>query len=54
MLLDIDVNGGCTIMEEYPDETFSIFIEPPGYDIPEKKLVLEERLIQEVMNKHFK
>ena len=46
MLLDIDVNGGCTIMEEYPDETFSIFIEPPGYDIPEKKLVLEERLIQ--------
>ena len=46
MILDIDVNGGCTIMEEYPDETFSIFIEPPGYDIPEKKLVLEERLIE--------
>ncbi len=46
MLLDIDVNGGCTVMEEYPDETFSIFIEPPGFDIPEKKLVLEERLIQ--------
>ncbi len=46
MLLDIDVNGGCTVMEEYPDETFSIFIEPPGFDIPEKKLVLEERLIR--------
>ena len=33
-------------MEEYPDNTFSIFIEPPGFDIPEKKLVLEERLLK--------
>ncbi len=46
MLLDIDVKGGCSIMEEYPDNTFSIFIEPPGFDIPEKKLVLEERLLK--------
>ena len=46
MLLDIDVKGGCNIMEEYPDDTFSIFIEPPGFDIPEKKLVLEERLLK--------
>ena len=46
MLLDIDVKGGCNIMEEYPDNTFSIFIEPPGFDIPEKKLVLEERLLK--------
>ena len=44
-LLDIDVNGGCTIMEEFPDETLSIFIEPPGENIAEQKLVLEERLI---------
>ena len=46
MLLDIDVKGGFSIMEEYPDNTFSIFIEPPGFDIPEKKLVLEERLLK--------
>ena len=46
MLLDIDVKGGCNIMEEYPDNTFSIFIEPPGFDIPEKKIVLEERLLK--------
>ncbi len=46
MLLDIDVKGGCSIMEEYPENTFSIFIEPPGFDIPEKKLVLEERLLE--------
>ena len=46
MLLDIDVKGGFSIMEEYPGNTFSIFIEPPGFDIPEKKLVLEERLLK--------
>ena len=46
ILLDIDVNGGCSIMEEYPENTYSIFIEPPGFDIPEKKLVLEERLVK--------
>ncbi|MBC8311690.1 MAG: guanylate kinase [Candidatus Marinimicrobia bacterium] len=46
MLLDIDVKGGFSIMEEYPEDTFSIFIEPPGFDIPEKKLVLEERLLK--------
>ena len=46
MLLDIDVKGGFSIMEEYPENTLSIFIEPPGFDIPEKKLVLEERLLK--------
>ena len=30
----------------YKKNTFSIFIEPPGFDIPEKKLVLEERLLE--------
>ena len=44
-LLDIDVNGGCSIMEEFPEHTLSIFIEPPGSDIAEQKLVLEERLL---------
>ena len=32
-------------MEEFPDETLSIFIEPPGSNIAEQKLVLEERLL---------
>jgi guanylate kinase len=44
MLLDIDVKGGTTIMEEFPDETISIFIEPPGEDIPEQLEILENRL----------
>ena len=44
MLLDIDVKGGKTISEEFPDEVISIFIEPPGDNITEKKEVLEERL----------
>ena len=44
MLLDIDVKGGLTIMDEYPDETIGIFIEPPGDDLPEQLEILEERL----------
>ena len=46
MLLDIDVKGGITIMDEFPDETIGIFIEPPGDDLPEQLEVLEERLNQ--------
>ena len=46
MLLDIDVKGGKTISEEFPDEIISIFIEPPGDNITEKKEVLEDRLKQ--------
>ena len=46
MLLDIDVKGGITIMEEFPDETIGIFIEPPGDDLPEQLEILEERLNQ--------
>ena len=44
MLFDIDVRGGLTIMDEYPDETIGIFIEPPGDDLPEQLEILEERL----------
>ena len=36
ILLDIDVKGGCTIMEEFEDNVISIFIEPPGDDINEQ------------------
>jgi len=44
MLFDIDVKGGSSIIEEFPDETISIFIEPPGIDVPEQLEILEERL----------
>ena len=44
MLLDIDVVGGKNVMEEFPDDTLSIFIEPPGLNISEQKIILEERL----------
>ena len=46
MLLDIDVKGGLTVMNEFPDETIGIFIEPPGDDVPEQLEILEERLIK--------
>jgi len=36
MLLDIDVKGGISVMEEYPEASIGIFIEPPGDDIPEQ------------------
>ena len=44
MLFDIDVKGGLSIMDEFPDETIGIFIEPPGDDLPEQLEILEERL----------
>ena len=44
MLLDIDVVGGKNVVEEFPDDTLSIFIEPPGLNIAEQKIVLEDRL----------
>ena len=46
MLLDIDVKGGLTVMNEFPNETIGIFIEPPGDDVPEQLEVLEERLTE--------
>jgi len=44
MLLDIDVKGGMNVIEEFPDDTISIFIEPPGFDNEEKLEILSERL----------
>ena len=44
ILLDIDVKGGITVMDEFPDETIGIFIEPPGDDLAEQLEKLEERL----------
>jgi guanylate kinase len=44
MLLDIDVKGSCSLMEEFGDDVTSIFIEPPGEDINEQIESIEERL----------
>ena len=44
MLLDIDVKGGLNVMDEFPDESIGIFIEPPGDDLAEQLEILEERL----------
>ena len=44
ILLDIDVIGGKNVMEEFPEDTLSIFIEPPGLNIAEQKITLEDRL----------
>ena len=44
MLLDIDVKGSCTLMEEFDDKVVSIFIEPPGEDLDEQIESVQERL----------
>ena len=45
MLLDIDFKGGLSVIEEFPDETYSIFLEPPGENMADKLMILEERLM---------
>jgi guanylate kinase len=45
MLLDVDVKGSCTLMEEFEDNIISIFIEPPGINDSDKKELLLERMI---------
>ena len=44
VLLDVDVKGGYNIRDEFEDQVVSIFIEPPGENVSDKLLVLEERL----------
>ena len=44
MLLDIDVKGGMSVIEEFPDDCISIFIEPPGFNPADKLEVLNDRL----------
>ena len=44
ILLDVDVKGGCTIMEEFDEDVISIFIEPPGEDLNEQIEVIQQRL----------
>ena len=38
VVFDIDVVGGLNIKKQYPDQTLSIFIKPPGEAVLEKRL----------------
>ena len=44
MLFDVDVKGAMNLIEEFDEDLISIFIEPPGDDLPEQLEILEERL----------
>lgn len=44
LILDVDVKGGESIIEEYPDQCMSFFVEPPGDNLAEKLEILEARL----------
>tara|TARA_B100000131_G_scaffold317659_1_gene360064 strand:- start:596 stop:1174 length:579 start_codon:yes stop_codon:yes gene_type:complete len=44
LLLDIDVKGGYNIKDEFEENVISIFIEPPGENVSDQLLILEERL----------
>ena len=50
MLLDIDVKGGYNIKDEFEDNVISIFIEPPGENVSDQLLILEERLAKREEN----
>lgn len=39
LLLDIDIKGGINVKQAYPDESISIFIEPPSMDALEQRLI---------------
>ena len=39
LLLDIDIKGGINVKQAYPDESVSIFIEPPSIDALEQRLI---------------
>ena len=44
ILLDVDVKGSCTIMDEFGEDVISIFIEPPGEDLNEQIETIQQRL----------
>tara|TARA_B100001750_G_scaffold6314_1_gene5081 strand:+ start:318 stop:896 length:579 start_codon:yes stop_codon:yes gene_type:complete len=50
MLLDIDVKGGFNIKDEFEDNVISIFVEPPGENVSDQLLILEERLAKREEN----
>ena len=45
MLVDVDVKGAMNLIEEFPEDSISIFIEPPGINDSDKKELLLERMI---------
>lgn len=38
VLFDIDVVGGLNVKAKYPDQTLSIFVQPPSIEVLEKRL----------------
>ena len=45
MIIDVDVKGAMNLIEEFPDDSISIFIEPPGFNDADKKENLLERMM---------
>jgi len=45
MLVDVDVKGAMNLIEEFPEDSISIFIEPPGFNDADKKESLLERMV---------
>jgi len=45
IVIDVDVKGAMNLVEEFPDQSLSIFIEPPGINDSDKKELLLERMI---------
>ena len=45
IVIDVDVKGAMNLVEEFPEQSLSIFIEPPGINDSDKKELLLERMI---------
>jgi len=45
LLLDVDVKGAMNLIEEFEEDVVSIFIEPPGLNVPDKLESLNDRLV---------
>ena len=45
LLLDIDVKGAMSLIDDFGEDCLSVFIEPPGINIQEKLESLNERLL---------
>ncbi len=39
LLLDLDIKGGMNMKKAYPEQSVSIFIEPPSLDVLEQRLI---------------
>lgn len=53
ILLDIDVKGGLKIKEKYPNQTISIFFEPPSMEDLVKRLKGRKTETQDEINKRL-